>query len=201
MLTLSEFTRRYNSVVENPRDAIVVSKEGDLRLWRQCMYGSHTINVFPGSFNPLHEGHRHIFDNIVLQEDAVKTFELSISRVGKPLLSPEEMFERVKQFTGYGNVIVTNAPRFIEKCAIFKSSEQVIWHVGVDTILRMREDYGELGIGGLVGDFAVYPRILKDKAVLKWPLDFKILPDNVYAGDPPPDELLDISSTKIRNGV
>lgn len=161
--------------------------------------GAMDLSVYPGSWNPLHEGHRFIFDSIRVSNYETKVFEISLARFGKPELSCEDLAQRIQQFYGYAPVIVTAVPRFVEKAGVL-SSFNCRWHVGVDTISRMRDDYGEIGISGLRGKFYVYDRQMKDnEPVQSFPLDFKIIPKNVFrAPNQPPKELLGCSSTKIR---
>lgn len=204
-----ELSEAYNFLLTNPLGAFLVLPSGvvldqaQTYVWinQQCGGpGGHPVSVYPGSFNPLHDGHRQIFDHITDTDGyGVKVFELSVSRWGKSPLELEDLSSRLLQFRGYAPVLVTNATRFIEKCGVLRHIHPVNWHVGVDTITRMRDDYGELGIYGLPGWFIVYDRQIGDK-VEKYPLDFKFLPGNVRRSKfQVPDDLIAISSTKLRN--
>ena len=89
--------------------------------------------IFPGAFNPIHDGHRGMIRSArdILGEDV--TLELSISNVDKPFLDFLTMSERC---TDEFNLVFSNAPTFVEKSAIFPDS---VFVVGLDTIVRIDE--------------------------------------------------------------
>jgi hypothetical protein len=90
--------------------------------------------VIPGAFNPLHAGHcslAAVAGQIVRGEAA---FELSVTNVDKPPLSPEETRRRLAQFSWKAPVWLTRAPTFREKAALFLGS---VFVVGTDTAARI----------------------------------------------------------------
>lgn len=91
--------------------------------------------VFPGSFDPLHEGHLRMA--IVAQEIAQQPldFELSVTNVDKPSLDYLEMQLRAAQFAGH-SLWLTRAATFIEKVDIFPASTFVL---GADTYSRLAD--------------------------------------------------------------
>lgn len=200
----------YDALIENPLQIFIVMPDGQI-FNREKIHQISDINegtfsltelsVIPGSFNPLHNGHRFMYDWMPgMQSSNKKVFEISIRRMGKPDLSVEELAERIAQFEFYAPVIITNAARFIEKCACFPYID-ITWHIGIDTISRMRDDYGELGIAGLRGGFCVWDRDMGN-GLEQYPLDFKFKPRNVYRClKDIPEVLRGISSTKIRAGL
>lgn len=90
--------------------------------------------VFPGAFNPLHDGHRQM---AALAEEllgASVEFEISIENVDKPPLDVHEIQQRVEQFEPQRTVWLTRAATFVEKSEIFAGATFV---VGADTIMRI----------------------------------------------------------------
>ena len=90
--------------------------------------------LLPGSFNPLHIGHRELarIAASILSRDVA--FEISIANVDKPPLDAAVVNERLAQFHGQADVWLTHAPRFAEKAVRFPASTFV---VGADTALRI----------------------------------------------------------------
>ena len=91
--------------------------------------------VFPGSFDPLHEGHLRMA--VVAQEIAERPidFELSVTNVDKPSLDYLEMESRVAQFSGR-SLWLTRAATFVEKLDVFPEGT---FAMGADTYVRLAD--------------------------------------------------------------
>lgn len=91
--------------------------------------------LFPGAFNPLHEGHRKMakLAGVRLQRRIV--YELAVANVDKPPLDFCETESRVRQF-GNDAVLLTNCPTFVEKARLLPGAPLV---VGADTVVRIAE--------------------------------------------------------------
>ena len=92
--------------------------------------------IFPGAFNPLHDGHRAMSDLAVDITGTAIEIEISIDNVDKPPLTPEEVVKRVQQFPPTQRVWLTRAMRFYEKAELFPAATFV---VGADTIARIAD--------------------------------------------------------------
>jgi hypothetical protein len=93
--------------------------------------------VLPGSFNPLHDGHRQLAACVARLFCRTVHFELSRINVDKPPLDEYTIARRVQQFQGYAPVWLTNAPTFETKLQLFPTS----WFIlGYDTAVRLLED-------------------------------------------------------------
>ena len=90
--------------------------------------------LFPGSFNPLHEGHRRMMEYAEARLSRRGAFELSIENPDKPLLDYFEIHARLKQFQH--PVWLTRLPRFAEKARRFPAATFI---VGVDTLIRIAD--------------------------------------------------------------
>ena len=94
------------------------------------------ITLFPGSFNPLHDGHIGIADAAVELTRRLVVFELSVTNVDKPPLDATEVERRIEQFEGFASIVLTRAPRFIEKARALPGS---VFVLGWDTFVRLLE--------------------------------------------------------------
>ena len=90
--------------------------------------------IFPGTFLPFHKGHLTIQKIAEEKIEVPVTFEIPICNVEKALLSYYEIEKTLSQFRPGQNWVLTNAPTFVEKAAIFKESTFVL---GMDTLIRI----------------------------------------------------------------
>ncbi|MCG8584302.1 MAG: hypothetical protein MI757_06280 [Pirellulales bacterium] len=111
--------------------------------WSQLTTGAMTTlpganvaeqaTVFPGAFNPLHDGHREMARLAGEWGGESVWYELSIENVDKPQLEFDEVARRLSQFVDQ-NIVLTSAATFAEKAALFPGSTFV---VGIDTLIRI----------------------------------------------------------------
>lgn len=89
--------------------------------------------LIPGSFNPVHEGHREL--QRVAQEilGGPVAFELAIVNADKPRLDFHSIDKRRAQFAA-APLVVTRAPLFVDKARLFPDTTFV---VGYDTAVRL----------------------------------------------------------------
>lgn len=96
--------------------------------------------VFPGSFDPLHDGHRQMAALAAEIAERPVAYELSITNVDKPTLDWIELRDRTAQFAagtdGQPQLWLTRAATFLEKLAVFPQSTFVM---GADTYVRLAD--------------------------------------------------------------
>ncbi|MCE5303653.1 MAG: CinA family protein [Planctomycetaceae bacterium] len=187
-----------------------------LPAWRELLLGrldrafypptDQTPTVlFPGSFNPLHAGHRRMAELARQWLGQRPTFELSIENVDKPPLDFLEIERRLKWFSPDEPVCLTHAATFLEKSRLFPGATFV---VGLDTLRRVAEAKyyadeaaGHLAIEAIVSrgcKFLVFGRLQGERF---WRLSDVNLPEPLRAvcREVPPEVFRDdISSTAIR---
>jgi hypothetical protein len=110
-------------------DRVTAQPDGQMML-----SAPQPVVLFPGSFNPMHEGHMllaRVAEEIKQQPIA---FEISVTNVDKPPLAGETVRHRVTQFAWKAPVELTRAPTFVEKSRLFPGTTFV---VGADTAERL----------------------------------------------------------------
>jgi hypothetical protein len=90
--------------------------------------------LLPGSFNPLHEGHRGMAVAAQRLLGRQAAFELSVANVEKPPLAESEVRRRMAQFAWQASLWLSHAPTFLEKSRLFPGA---VFVVGVDTAVRI----------------------------------------------------------------
>jgi Cytidylyltransferase-like len=110
-------------------DRVTVQPDGQMML-----SAPQPSVLFPGSFNPMHEGHvllARVAEELTQQPLA---FEISVTNVDKPPLAGEAVRRRLAQFAWKSPVELTRAPTFVEKARLFPGTTFV---VGADTAERL----------------------------------------------------------------
>ena len=90
--------------------------------------------LFPGSFNPLHEGHSLLARVVEELRQQPLAFEISVTNVDKPPLAGETVRHRIAQFAWKSPVELTRSPTFLEKSRLVPGTTFVI---GADTAERL----------------------------------------------------------------
>ncbi len=110
-------------------DRVTVQPDGQMML-----SAPQPSVLFPGSFNPLHEGHLLLARVAEELRQQPLAFEISVTNVDKPPLARETVRRRLAQFAWKSPVELTRAPTFVEKSRLFPRTTFV---VGADTAERL----------------------------------------------------------------
>ncbi len=112
-------------------DSVLVHPDG-----RMAVDEPLSAPLLPGSFSPLHHGHRQLAQvaSQLLGDEVV--YELSVVNVDKPPLEEVEIRRRIAQFEGEARVVLTRAETFYKKAKLFPGNSFVI---GYDTAVRLVE--------------------------------------------------------------
>ena len=146
-----EVSRLWEALVAGDLDAVCIGRAAP----RFVSSGPRCL--LPGSFNPVHEGHRRMLATGAARLGAGTgaAFELAIVNPDKPPLSPADAAARLAGFAGDEAVWLTRAPTFPEKARIFPGAT---FAVGVDTIARIAEPRYYGGPEGLARAIALLGR-------------------------------------------
>lgn len=162
----------YNKLFSVPGYSFIATPDGEAVDWDSDFMrirglhsgtGSARMHLVPGSFYPLHQTHREIYSLIEAPAEHA-FFEMSVERVDKAMVTLPELDERLRQFRDYAPVVISRAPRFVTKIGTYLGYlNKLTFHVGIDTITRMADDYGIFGIQGLAASFVVHDRIMNGR--------------------------------------
>jgi len=93
--------------------------------------------IFPGSFNPLHDGHLRMRELAEKKTGMRATFEICARNADKPPLTFHEIKRTLDQFTDNDSWVMTSAGRFSEKAEMFPNS---VFIIGADTLMRVFDE-------------------------------------------------------------
>jgi Cytidylyltransferase-like len=110
-------------------ERVTVQPDGQMML-----AAPQPVVLFPGSFNPVHEGHVLLAQVAEELRQQPLAFELSVTNVDKPPLAGKTVKHRLAQFAWKSPVELTRAPTFVEKSRLFPGTTFVI---GADTAERL----------------------------------------------------------------
>lgn len=136
-------------------DLVMVDKGGVISPWEGEPPGPAV--VLPGSFNPLHDGHRQLAAAAREITGLEAVFELAVLNVDKPPLEESEIVRRLAGLKGEGAVALTRTPTFQQKSEIFPGSTFVI---GWDTMVRVIDPkyYGDSEVAMLTALAEIWAR-------------------------------------------
>ena len=162
-------------------------------------FGDSVLHLVPGSFNPIHDGHRAIYQRAaeIAGPTAHVCYEMSTDRANKGTIESKIMEGRATQFNDEGPLIVSKHPLFYDKTGVLAAVRDIHIHIGIDTALRIVSMHSTVGTQGIRALFHVYPRRMNDKL---WTINDLPgqLPINFVPEEPLNDALIGLSSTEIR---
>ena len=120
---------RIDQLLAGEHDRVTVQPDGQMML-----SAPQPFVLFPGSFNPVHEGHVLLARVAEELRQQPLAFEISVANVDKPTLAGETVRHRLAQFAWKSPVELTRAPTFLDKSRLFPSTTFVI---GADTAERL----------------------------------------------------------------
>ena len=208
-LKLLHSVERTQTTVTDPLKALRDGRQPWLSVYQDGRWrpgGTLPAAIVAGSFNPLHAGHRALFNAAHCRVGDNVAYELSVKNVDKSPLPTEVVLARLSQFTNDAPVIVTNAATFLEKAKLLPG---IMFVIGVDTARRIidQQYYPEnvsltdvlAQLRSLNCRFLVAGRLETDRFVELSDLDLSADATDLFEAVPATELRVDISSTKLRD--
>ena len=208
-LKLLHSVERTQTTVTDPLKALRDGRQPWLSVYQDGRWrpgGTLPAAIVAGSFNPLHAGHRALFNAAHCRVGDNVAYELSVKNVDKSPLPTEVVLDRLSQFTNDAPVIVTNAATFLEKAKLLPG---IMFVIGVDTARRIidQQYYPEnvsltdvlAQLRSLNCRFLVAGRLETDRFVELSDLDLSADATDLFEAVPATELRVDISSTKLRD--
>jgi len=165
--------------------------------------------LFPGSYRPMHRGHRGMIEAAQRLTGRSVELEMSIGNVDKPPLDFLEIEHRIQNIDAGMPVWLTHTPTFEEKSTLFPGATFI---VGTDTIRRIGDPsyYGDMKKRLAAIDriaergcrFLVFGRQSSCDETFESLSSIKLPPTLQAICDEAPESVFreDVSSTEIRKG-
>lgn len=161
--------------------------------------------ILSGAFNPLHIGHEGLAAAAAQLTGLAVAFELAVENADKGLLERAEIERRAAQFAGRHTLVLSRAPLFVQKAALYPGRRFVL---GYDTAARlvapryyggadaMRAAFAAIRAAGC--SFLVAGRVVDGR--FRTLDDLAIAPEVADLFTPIPEPLfrVDLSSTELR---
>ena len=192
--------------VQTARPALDVMQLLELEPAGVCTAKHDGLLLLPGSFNPLHDGHRQIMACAEAHTGRAGAYEITVRNADKPAIDFISLEERLSGIADHP-VWLTNTPTYIQKAELFPATT---FAIGVDTIKRVGEvrfyehrpdlmaaafqRFAELEI-----KFLVFGRAQEGKFVKLSDLDLPAELAKLCEEVPESEFRLDISSSELRN--
>ena len=161
--------------------------------------------IFPGSFNPLHQGHLEMRELAEKRTGMRITFEICIKNAEKPPLTYHEMKRTLDQFSDNDSWVMTRHGLFSEKAKLFPNS---VFIIGADTLVRIMDEKFYLSRKDMLDhierfndhniNFLVFGRKVKDSFITLDQIDIPASIKNRFTGIDETGFRQDISSRSLR---
>jgi hypothetical protein len=107
--------------------------------------------LLSGAFNPLHQGHEGMATAAAELTGLPVAFELAVVNADKGALAPDEIGRRAAQFAGRHTLVLSRAPLFVQKAALYPGR---VFVLGYDTAARLVAPRYYGGEAGMVAALA-----------------------------------------------
>ena len=203
--------------VEGEKDLqqLLFSRDSTAHLFQSSQTLSRTLShargpelVFPGAFDPLHDGHKRMLEVANKITGLQACFEICVHNIEKPRLDFISLAERCEPFKDMSHqLVLTTASRFVDKARCFPTA---IFIVGIDTLERIADpqyynnsistrDEAIAEIDRLGCRFLVFGRVLSGEFRQIENLNIPARLEAICSAVPESAYRMDVSSTELRN--
>ena len=214
-LHISETIISHSEQAEEGLQQLIFSQDSTARLFHRTPTSAQALSqtrgpelVFPGAFNPLHDGHKHMLKVAEKITGLQACFEICVRNIEKPRLDFISLAQRCEPFSEQSHdLVLTTASRFVDKARCFPSA---IFIVGTDTLERIADpqfyensistrDNAIAEMDRLGCRFLVFGRVQSGEFKQLENLSIPARLEAICTAVPESAYRMDISSTELRN--
>ena len=106
--------------------------------------------LMPGAYNPPHEGHFGIAEEVQYDLNKTVVFEVTAQPPHKEALTVQQLLQRAKLLQSYNRIFTQKEPLYLDKARAFPKMPLIL---GADAMVRMLDPKWGLDIKDLLGSF------------------------------------------------
>jgi len=106
--------------------------------------------LYPGAYNPPHEGHFGVAKAAMDDYNYKTVFEITAEPPHKDALTVQQLLQRAKLLQGHDRLFTAKLPFYLDKARVFKNTPLIL---GADAMVRMLDPKWGLDIGEMFSAF------------------------------------------------
>lgn len=175
---MTSLLEAYNTLINDPDSCFLYSLKGDIkRVDKEPIVIEH---LFPGNFNPLHDGHRSVYNSPHLYSNKNFYFVTSIKKQGGIYISLNNLDKCLSQFKGNYNILITNTCDIVDTLSVVTYTyyyNKINIYLGYEEAIELIKKYKRI-LKTINCSFYLIPT--KNKLSTDLPKNYRLLFKDMY---------------------